>query len=171
MCIRDRNYSLKKRYIKQSPFNCDFIQVCDSAWSEGTRFSKKYYVYNIHSSGFFLEFSSTASALFMSLIWLNFRRYSQAVSVFAQFCRNEFRWNCEERYVLQQTYMFYADASANFNDKGESRRDEHPDAIAFRLLVIAESLRNDSAVDDDGTSNVPYLSQPKDVLAEINMER
>jgi hypothetical protein len=167
-CLVIPNYSLKKRYIKQSPFNCDFIQVCDSAWSEGTRFSKKYYVYNIHPSGFFLEFSSTASALYMSLIWLNFRRYSQAVAVFSQFCRNEFRWNCEERYILQQTHLFYADASANFNDKGESRKDEHPDVTAFRLFVVAESIRNDTAVDDDdGTSNLPYLSQPKEVLAEL----
>jgi hypothetical protein len=164
-CLVIPNYSLKKRYIKQSPFNCDFVRVCDSEWSQGTRFSKKYYVYNIHPSGFFLEFSSSASALYMSLIWLNFRRYSQAVVVFSQFCRNEFKWNCEELFVLKQTNMFYAEAS--FNDKGESKRDEHPDAIAFRLLVVAESLRNETSDDDDGTSNIPYLSQPKQVLEEL----
>jgi hypothetical protein len=62
--------------------------------------------------------------------------------------------------------MFYAEAS--FNDKGESKRDEHPDAIAFRLLVVAESLRNETSDDDDdGTSNIPYLSQPKQILEEL----
>ena len=103
------NYSLGRVSIKTCPLNAEVLlqftgsQKLASCWESdewATNVSTRFYIYPVHLSGAFLQARSLAASLYLILIHMIRRNYSNAAKLISV-CFTDTKFSKEERWIMK----------------------------------------------------------------------